>query len=79
MTLYIKTLHDMNIVDMEWAPNKPLPALFIIHCDCDTRFSCDANWRGLVKCPGCGAEDSLRILYFKWKRDSNGNLRISAI
>jgi len=56
---------QMKIIDMDWALRVPF---YTIHCSCDTYFSCDADWRGLVKCPKCEAEASMRKLALRWQQ-----------
>lgn len=59
---FVGTLH---LVGMEWVPGKP-PAVYMVHCTCNYDFPCNANWRGMVECPICGARESFRLLWKAW-------------
>jgi len=60
---FVGTLH---IVDMHWQKGKP-PAIYQIHCTCNNDLFCDANYRGMLDCPVCGARESFRLLWKAWR------------
>jgi len=61
--------YPMSIVDMDWTPSPigKMDAFYTIRCGCGTIFAYDANWRGLIHCPTCGVEASLRRMILRWR------------